>query len=318
MTPTPTELAQPQNFGWRYQGGGLFSEVYSKEFNEMQIGPFPTGPAADLAVGPTMTVIRHEKVLKVAKCADGTMDFIEWCYLRMKKFGKGSAEMSGLPEVEAFGRTSERVTNARNLVYGFDEGDATHGWWCIMPRYDSARAWSLGDLEMSCKDLIRKLEEIFYPGFCNDLHPGNFMYDRARDQVVIIDPCKNGAKEDANARRQEGFSISTAIVKREEGALRIQPCQCAMCRGVEPAVVRAEKQMARDRVALAGRAWKVNPFMFDKFDKEIAERMMKDLWQMDLVKVFRDEIAKPVQPSPRKQAAWKRQPIQNLFHMQGN
>lgn len=118
-------------------------------------------------------------VLKVSASKDSCMDFIEWCYRRVKRFGKGSKEMHGLPQVMHFGQTKK-------------------GWWAVMPRYETAHdyndrgvtEWVNGRVAVQAvAKLIREVFDVDYL----DLHNGNVMYDAARNQWIATDPMADSA-----------------------------------------------------------------------------------------------------------------------------
>jgi hypothetical protein len=159
--------------------------------------------------------LRGGMVLKVGRKAEGTMDFIEWCMLRMRKFGKGSAEMLHLPEVTAFGRCGA-------------------GWWAVMPEYTTAKEF-YGDeatyltngtwneehtyyisykFEADIMPTIIMLQGIFVDGGW-DIHSGNVMWDKRRGQWVIVDPlCNDGSGSAPSLPQPVRFKPKTALWKR--------------------------------------------------------------------------------------------------------
>jgi len=153
------------------------------------------------------------RVLKTA-ALDGTADFIQWCYLRMQPYGKGSPEMFGLPEVEEFGLgETQKHCNYHGIK------TIREGWWCVMPRYEAAKELRqrAGDNEHKVRDrcneegrdfpygrvwgpmhmelapdpgvkhavkLIRECTDVSL----SDLHAGNVMWDPVRKCHVVTDP----------------------------------------------------------------------------------------------------------------------------------
>jgi hypothetical protein len=119
-------------------------------------------------------------VFKVCTNMDGTGDYLEWCHLRLKKFGANSTQMRGLAQVLQFGRY---VTKLGTLSY-----------WAIMPKYTCAKGMvdCMSAAEGAVRDTIDFVDKTLTKGtegyFCNDVHPGNIMWDEARQGFVLTDP----------------------------------------------------------------------------------------------------------------------------------
>lgn len=157
---------------------------------------------------------RDGTVLKIAREGDGSMDYVEWCWLRMRKFGKGSLEMHGLPEVEHFGRLGT-------------------GWWAVMPRYVSVYAlypgnssWTPGGgyvFGEAIKPVVALIEKVL-GRWVNDIHRGNVMWDPKRKQWVVTDPLSDDATGTApSAPQVRRFTKPMASWKRT-------PLQCVAFR----------------------------------------------------------------------------------------
>ena len=201
MIPTEAELNAPKDY-FKYHSEGVFATVY---------------------------MLPDDTILKIAVCEDGTMEFIEWCYNRMKRFGKGSPEMNGLPEVEAFGKNfGTASTCATNIFDSEPDADKTQGWWCVMPYYESVSRLLDGELDgeldgdldveleifhngiqTAINPLMEKLDFLFGEGFCNDVHSNNVMWDRGRKQWVITDP--NASEPSGKSPDNPSFSFSTSF-----------------------------------------------------------------------------------------------------------
>lgn len=169
-----------------YLGGGLYGKVS--------------------AIGPTL-------VYKIAYL-DGTCDFIEWCFLRMRKYGPDHPEMEGLPRVYDFRRLPD------------------FNWECVMERYDmTARErgereygadygsfWDrpgintdhngVGALEFA-EAMARKLSSVFGEGWANDLHNSNVMWSEKRGGWILTDPSSSSSSGTAPTK-QPKFTQSPA------------------------------------------------------------------------------------------------------------
>lgn len=345
MTPTPEELKAPRSFGWVYINEGAFAEVFVKEFaavNTFDIRAIGPGIVPDM----TLTMRRERKVLKIAKCSDGTMDYIEWCYLRMRKFGKGSPEMNGLPEVEAFGRCGDAFTSAEEVFSGTD-GPPTQGWWCVMPEYGGARHLARSVLQESCSELIDMLNTLFGRGFCNDTHQGNFMIDESRGgMVVLTDPSCRPSIVDRGypLPPSERFVVSTELrqPKTLREAAKLEGCGCPMCRAGRgpalqnlPRVDAAEERAMMKMIDFGGRwaAPRFKPFKFDRpfadIGKDALDKLAKyfaadlvlagkqaDLLIADDIQPAKIPVINPIGPGrKRNRADWKVPQLQRQQHM---
>lgn len=197
----------------------------------------PTATLTKLGAGMYATVYRQEDgtVLKISKGLDGSMDYIEWCFLRLKKYGKGSVEMMHFPEVEHFGKCK---LQKKNLFSG--QLEEVDGWWCVMPEYveayqsppckaNNGRLDAYNDRGNYCgyiykKDIERTeafIKRLFGWDFL-DVHSGNVMWDESRNSWVITDPSADDSTGSAAKMSQD-----TRFAQRKKlAAWKRSPLQC--------------------------------------------------------------------------------------------
>jgi hypothetical protein len=132
-------------------------------------------------------------VLKVCKARDGTGDYIEWCYERGQRFGLGSPEMLGFPQIIEFGMLEESMHGSVGRAGSFEEGFEQNAYYCVMRKLDAYTGdWYGSDILKQLRTLCDWLgDRVFYPSWANDLHQGNVMIDKARGCVVLTDPSCN-------------------------------------------------------------------------------------------------------------------------------
>jgi hypothetical protein len=136
-----------------------------------------------------------DMALKVAD-NDGTRDFIEWCFVRGRRYGRGSPEMKNLPWVFAVGDASELpVMKEAQGCYSRDS------WYAVMERYDytirvhkgwsrTHWSWELCQLP-ELADTVHLLHGHLGDEATGDLHSGNVMWSEARQELIITDPSGN-------------------------------------------------------------------------------------------------------------------------------
>jgi hypothetical protein len=283
-------------------------------------------------------------VLKIATGTDATMDYIGWCYHRMQKYGKGSPEMWGLPEVEHFGKLNR-------------------GWFAVMPRYNPSQmhgmgrvgAWDmpawLEEHAPRMADLVKRVNIAFssqasWGPFCDDIHSNNIMFDTGRDCFVLTDPASSGAsgtmpREDGEPARipygcewikmPEMRAPERVEVKR----IREEPLPGCGCRACKDAAMglRFDENMLRQQFD-PGRRFifkrpaleKFRPFspkpnfaVFDDFGFGLIERKIMNMMKLPEALPVPKIKAEPVQPiGPGRQrnvADWKKPGLQRLHHM---
>lgn len=118
--------------------------------------------------------IQGNRVLKVSRAHEGTMNYIEWCLARRRFFGEDSKEMDNLPIVYDFGKTATQ-------------------WWCIMERVDRNNRQTHWDTKVGLSQLIQRLNGLFGRdsndwSFCGDVHGDNIMWCARRQQYILTDP----------------------------------------------------------------------------------------------------------------------------------
>lgn len=287
MIPTPETLAEPERL--ERLGEGCYAIAYLQE---------------------------DGTVLKISRMEDGTMDYIQWCYHRMQHFGAGSPEMSGLAEVEAFGKLSD------------------NRWWAVMPRYDRDRSlfdgFNLSTVRNRLAPVIKMIEATFGENFVNDLHGGNIMCDSRKDNYVITDPSSSVATGVVRnpsirlmvaiptGRIKEAEIEETKAQKRRPGA-RLAGCECNICKFANfrprmpdttfDRLVKAQEM----RKPFFNVGWKAMDNLMLKVDQLFLDDIKKMGKDFDPIEV---RAAAPVVPSKRKYADWKQPLLQRQYHMQ--
>lgn len=206
MKPSMELIADPSSL--KLLGTGLYARVYLQE---------------------------DGTVLKISKGLDGSMDYIEWCSLRLKKYGKGSPEMAHLPEVEHFGRCKVMKVD---IITG--ETSEVDGWWCVMPKYleadesPPAKA-NQGGLYLhdnrgnfrgyiynrAIRTTLTFIEQRFGWKDNLDIHAGNIMWDESRESWIVTDPCSQYASGTGSLISQD-----TRFKQRKTAIWKRTPLQC--------------------------------------------------------------------------------------------
>lgn len=131
-----------------------------------------------------------DQALKLA-IDDGTRDYLEWCYVRGRRYGRGSSWMAHLPWVYSIGPVEDLPALPRCEV-------PRPGWYALLERYDCTLTVHMGWKHTHWPEDLRYMPELAQTvallhaelgadATC-DLHSGNVMWSAKRGELVVTDP----------------------------------------------------------------------------------------------------------------------------------